>query len=222
MMVPISATYAYQVPQGDMADRFGNNHNIGLSAAVKLKSNFAFGLEGSFIFGDRIREGGLLNGLLNSNGQVLDENGVPASVLLYERGYSIIAWAGRLMPIVGPNPNSGLLLKVGGGYLRHKIRIETQENVVPQLEGDYLTGYDRLAAGPAALFFVGYQHIGNNRYINFTFGFEMLLGFTEPLRAYYFDVQRSETGTRFDGLNGFRLGWTLPIYKRRADGYYFR
>jgi hypothetical protein len=158
----------------------------------------------------------------NSDGVILDQDGQPASVLKYERGYCLFAWAGRLMPIVGPNPNSGLLLKVGGGYMRHKIRIETQENVVPQLEGDYLTGYDRLSGGPAAMFFFGYQHIGNRRLINFMFGFEMVLGFTEPLREYNFDTHRHESGTRYDGLNGFRFGWTLPIYRRSAKGYYFR
>lgn len=221
-MVPISATYAYQVPKGDLAERFGPNHNIGLSVAAKLKSQNLFGLEGSFIFGDRVNEPSLLSGVENEYGQILDVEGQPASVLVYERGYTIMAWYGRLIPVVGPNPNSGLLLKLGGGYMRHKIRIETQENVVPQLEGDYLTGYDRLTGGPAAMLFVGYQHIGNKRLINFIFGFEMILGFTEPLRAYNFDTARYEEGGRRDGLNGFRLGWTLPIYKRRADGYYFR
>ena len=221
-MVPISVAYAFQIPQGDLADRFGPNHNIGLSAAVKFKSNYLLGLEGSFIFGNVIREHGLLSGLEDPDGVILDQDGQPASILTYERGYCLLAWAGRIMPIVGPNPNSGLLLKLGGGYLRHKIRIETQENVVPQLEGDYLSGYDRLAGGPAGMLFFGYQHIGNKRMINFMFGFEMVLGFTQPLRGYNFDTRQSESGTRMDGLNGFRFGWTLPIYRRTANGYYFR
>ena len=76
--------------------------------------------------------------------------------------------------------------------MRHKIRIETQENVVPQLEGDYLTVYDRLTGGPAAMLFLGNQHIGNKRLVNFTYGFEMILGFTEPLRSFNFDTGKYE------------------------------
>ena len=220
-MVPISVTYAYQVPNGDMALRFGTNNNIGLSAAAKFKSQFMLGLEGSFIFGNHVNEGGLLQGVTNSQGQILDSDGHPATVVTYERGYAIFGIAGKLIPIVGPNPNSGLVVKLGAGYLRHKIRIETQNNVVPQLEGDYLTGYDRLTGGPAGLIYFGYQHIGNRRLVNFTLGFESILGFTEPLRSFNFDTGKADDGGRFDGLNGFRFGWTLPIYKRKADGFFY-
>jgi hypothetical protein len=143
-------------------------------------------------------------------------------VLLYERGYTLMATVGRLMPIVGPNPNSGLLLKLGGGYMRHKVRIETQNNVVPALEGEYVKGYDRLTAGPAAMFFVGYQHLGNNRFINFMFGFEVLIGFTHNLRPYNFDNGKTDDGQRVDGLNSFRVGWTLPLHKNADDRIYYR
>ncbi len=219
-IVPVTLSYAYQVPQGDLAQRFGNNSNIGLSAGVKFKSNIVLGLEGGFLFGDKVIEAGLLSGVANSDGVILDAAGQPATVLVYERGYTIMGWVGKLLPVVGPNPNSGLLLKAGGGYMRHKVRIETQENVVPQLEGDYLTGYDRLCAGPALLLFIGYQHLGNRRLINFLAGFEMTYGFTESLRAYNFDTGTREEGTRFDVLHGIRVGWTLPIYKRQAEGFY--
>src|SRR4030095_2022899 len=106
-----------------------------------FKSQNLVGVEASFIFGNQINEPNMLSGLENSYGQILDQDGQPALVLLYERGYTIMAWYGRLIPVVGPNPNSGLLLKVGGGYMRHKIRIESQENGVPQLAGDSLPGY---------------------------------------------------------------------------------
>ena len=89
--------------------------------------------------------------------------GEQADVFLYERGWTVFAMAGKLLPVIGPNPNSGLVLKVGGGYMRHKVRVQTQKNVVPQLEDEYLEGYDRLSAGPAALGYVGYQHLEQQR-----------------------------------------------------------
>ncbi|MEO8067064.1 MAG: hypothetical protein ABI599_05160 [Flavobacteriales bacterium] len=219
-MVPITATYAYQAPSGDMALRFGANSNIGLEAFVKFKSNFFIGAQGGFIFGDNVQEVGLLRNVVNSDGYVLDAEGHPSTVLVFERGYHITGIVGKIIPVVGPNPNSGLMVKLGVGYLRHKIRIETQNNVVPQLEGDYLEGYDRLCAGPAVSLAAGYQHIGNRRLINFQITFESLLGFTEPLRAYNFDTGSADEGRRFDMLNSIRVGWTLPIFQRTADDFY--
>lgn len=125
------------------------------------------------------------------------------------------------MPIAGPNRNSGMLLKLGLGYLRHKIRIQTQKNEVPQLEGDYLEGYDRLSGGPAGMLYIGYQNFGNRGRVNFNVGFEVTIGLTEPLRAYNFDTQRADSGTRFDGLIGLRAGWTLPIYKKADDRFHY-
>lgn len=219
-LVAVSPSYAYQIPSGVLADRFGPNSNIGLSAYRKFKSNFFVGAEGSFLFGNKVHEPGLLRHVINRMGQIVDKEGVMADVHLYERGYTIMGVAGKIMPIAGPNPNSGIMLKVGAGYMRHKIRIQTQENEVPNLEGDYLEGYDRLSAGPALLFFVGYQHFGNRRRVNFFGGFELMMGLTEPMRAYNFDTGRAETGRRFDVLSGLRVGWTLPIYKRYDDRFH--
>ncbi len=220
-MVPITVSYSFQLPQGDLAERFGWNNNLALGGAVKFKSNYMLGLEGSFLFGNNVKEGGMLRHIATSNGVVVDQSGDPAKLFLYQRGYTILAYAGKLIPIVGPNPNSGMLLRLGGGYMRHKVRIESQTSEVPALEGEYLKGYDRLTAGPMFSAFVGYQHIGNNRMINFMFGFQMDLGFTRSLRPYNFDTGRAEDGLRFDGLNGLRAGWTLPLYRSRDDRTYF-
>ena len=221
-VVPITLSYAYQLPQGDMALRYGANSNLGMSAGVKFRNNYYLGAEGSFIFGNRINDNSMLNQLITDNGTIVDQDGEPATVLLYQRGYTLMLTAGKVMPIVGPNPNSGILLKIGGGYMRHKLRIETQNNVVPALEGEYVKGYDRLTAGPAGMFFAGYQHFGNNRLINFMFGFELNLGLTRNLRPYNFDTGRTDDGQRVDGLNGFRFGWTLPLHKNADDRIYYR
>lgn len=221
-MVQVTASYAYQVPGGTMMERFGENNNIGLGAVRKFKSNFGLGVEASFLFGNKVNEPGLLTGLLTSEQEILDKDGVPATLFLYERGYTVIGVATKLLPVAGPNPNSGLLLKLGAGYMRHKIRFETQENEVPQLEGEYLKGYDRLCAGPVLLLFAGYQHISSNRLVNFQVGFESMLGLTSPLRPYNFDEKRADEGVRNDLLNGLRVGWTLPIYRRTDDAFYIR
>jgi hypothetical protein len=220
-VVPITLSYAYQLPGGALDVQFGANHNIGLSASVKFKSNYMLGLEGAFIFGNNVKDKSMLRNLATANGVVVNQDGDPATILLYERGYSILAFAGKVVPIAGPNPNSGILLKLGGGYLRHRVLIESQNDVVPALEGDYLKGYDRLRAGPMAMAFVGYQHLGNNRFINFVVGFEMNLAFTKAMRPYQFDTGATDSETEIEGLNGLRFGWTLPLYKARDNRQFY-
>jgi len=220
-LTAVTASYAYQLPGGDMALRFGPNSNIGINAFRKSKRNYLFGAEGSFLFGSEIRESGLLRNVVNSQGQIVDNSGIMADVLLYQRGWTAMAIVGKIIPVAGPNPNSGILLKLGAGYMRHKVRIQTQKNEVAPLEGDYLEGYDRLTAGPMGSLLIGYQHFGNRRLINFMAGFEVVMGFTQPLRAFNFDTQQAETGSRLDVLTGLRVGWSLPIYKRSDDRYHY-
>lgn len=220
-MTLVSLSYAYQVPGGDMALRFGANSNLGISVLYKTRSNWTFSAEAGFMFGDQVTEPGLLLNTLNSAGQLIDQDGLMADVFLYERGYGIYLTAGRLFPIIGPNPNSGLLLKAGGGYLRHKVRVQTQKNVVPQVEDEYLEGYDRLTAGPSGLLYLGYQHTGNKRLINFHVGVEVQMGFTSSLRAYNFDTETYNNDSRFDLLSGIRVGWSLPIYRQQDDRYHY-
>lgn len=217
----VHASYAYQLPGGDLSSRFGANSNIGLGSYRKLRNGLLFGVEGSFLFGNKIVEPGVLRNVINSAGQVLDDQGVMADVFLFERGWTAFAVAGKLFPVIGPNPNSGIVLKVGGGFMRHKIRVQTQKNKVPQLEDEYLEGYDRLCAGPAALGYIGYQHFGNRRLVNFHVGIELMAGFTQSLRAYNFDTEQYNTPDRVDLLTGLRVGWSLPIYRREDDSFHY-
>lgn len=220
-LVAVQASYAHQIAGGDLSERFGTNNNIGLAAWRKLRNNITLGAEGGFIFGNEVREPGIVRNVMNSAGQFVDQEGEMADVFLFERGWTAFATVGRIFPLFGPNPNSGLHLKLGGGYLRHKVRVQTQKNVVPQLEDEYLHGYDRLTAGPAGLAYIGYQHFGNNGRINFHIGLELIAGATRPLRAFNFDTEQYNKAQRLDLLSGLRLGWTLPIYKKKDTGFHY-
>lgn len=218
-LVSVQVGYAHQWPGGDLSTRFRDNSNIGLGAWRKGERNWLFGLEGSFLFGNKVIEPGLLSNVINSAGQIVDKEGAMADVFLYERGWTVFAVAGKILPVLGPNPNSGVVLKAGAGFMRHKIRVQSQKNEVPQIEGDYLEGYDRLCAGPAALAYAGYQHFGKRRFINYHIGLEVMAGFTEPLRAYNFDTEQYNKGGRFDLLTGLRAGLSLPIYRKPDDNF---
>ncbi len=220
-LVSVQASYAQQFPGGDLAERFGSNSNVGLGAFRKTRSNLTLGGEGSFIFSSEVIEPGILRNVINSAGQIVDVEGEMADVFLFQRGWTAFATAGKILPLFGPNPNSGLHLKLGAGYMRHKVRIQTQKNVVPQLEDEYLEGYDRLTAGPAALAYVGYQHFGNKNRVNFHIGVELMAGFTRSLRAFNFDTEQANKIDRLDLLSGLRFGWSLPIYRKADTGFHY-
>lgn len=220
-LVAVQISYAQQWPGGDLADRFGTNSNIGLGAYRKFRNHLTLGAEGSFLFGNKVIEPGILSNVINSAGQIIDVEGAMADVFLYQRGWTAFATAGLIIPVLGPNPNCGVHLKVGGGYMRHKVRVQTQKNEVPQLEDEYLEGYDRLAGGPAALAYVGYQHFGNRGRINFQIGVELMAGFTSALHPYNFDTEQYNEPDRLDLLSGIRAGWSLPIYRKVDTGFHY-
>lgn len=220
-LVSVQASYAQQLPGGDLADRFGTNSNIGLGAFRKTRSNWTFGGEGSFLFGNNVNEPGILRNVINSAGQIVDAEGVQADVFLFERGWTAFGTIGRILPVLGPNSNSGIHVKLGAGYMRHKVRVQTQKNVVPQLEDEYLEGYDRLTAGPAALAYIGYQYFGNRGRVNFHVGLELMMGATRALRPFNFDTEQYNKAERLDLLSGIRVGWSLPIYRKLDTGFHY-
>lgn len=213
-------SYAYQFPGGDLADRFGNNSNIGFGFNIKTKKNFLFGVNSSYLFGSEVFEPGLLQNILTDNGEVLDNVGQQSLIVAQERGYTISLDGGKIFSIIGPNKNSGLMITGGIGFIQHKIRLEHQENEINQLEDEYLKGYDRLTNGLLLKEFFGYYHMSKARIANFYIGFEAMQGFTKNRRDFNFDTQTVDDKDRLDLLYGIRFGWVFHLYQRMPDEYY--
>lgn len=213
--------YTFHVPGGDLMRRFGINNGIGMKVAFKDKHNWVYGVEGNFIFGNKFKETSIFSNFYNTSGEIPDINGAPADVFFYMRGFNVNAIGGKVFPWFGPNKNSGVLLELGVGFLYHKIRIETQDHDVPQLEGDYLKGYDRMTTGTNLSQFIGYVHMGNKNVVNFYAGLYFMQGFTEGRRKINFDTKLPDSGNRIDVQYGVRFGWMVPIYKRASKKRYF-
>ena len=129
--------------------------------------------------------------------------------------------AGKLIPVAGPNKNSGIIFNVGAGLLQHHIRIENKDNNTPPVLGDYKKGYDKLTNGLSAREFIGYQFLDNKGLINFYVGFEFYQAWTMCRRDYNFDTMQRDDTKRNDYLMGIRAGWILPVYKKAPNSYYY-
>jgi len=220
--VMFHATYAFQMPGGDLTTYFGNNSTIGGGVSYKTSKNWMFGAFGHFIFGDQV-EGRteILSLISTSDGEVIDGNGLYTSLALYERGFHLQLKAGKLFNILAPNPNSGFFVQAGLGYLQHRIRIETQFGTAPQIMDDYALGYDRMRGGIAFSGEFGYLLMSNARALNFSVSLEFTQASTKGLRDYDFVLMRKDTQTYTDQYFGIRVNWMIPTYKRAPQAYYY-
>lgn len=213
--------YKFNMTGGDLALRWGINHEIGMDIQYKFKNNLTVGIDGGFIFGNTLKDTVIFQEVFNSYGAITAMSGAPASVLFLMRGAHGNIGAGYVFNKLGNNPNSGLWVNAGFGYFMHKIRIESIYDDVPQLEGDYRKGYDHLTMGFAGKQFVGYLFQHDYRFLNFYAGFEFMEAITYNVRSYNFDIEGADNQMKFDFLYSAKFGWMIPLYKRQPKAVYY-
>lgn len=209
-----------QLPGGDLVNRFGANLNAGGSFMLKTKKNWIFGIESNYMFGRNVKED-VLRQLKTENGSIIDNEGYPADVRITERGLGVHLIFGRIFKFLSRNPNSGLMVTVGGGYLQHKVNLFDAQQKVAAISGDFVYGYDRLTNGASTSQFLGYLFLSESKLLNFYFGFESYQGYTKSVRKLNYDTGLPDTQQRLDVLYGFRFGWILPLYKKRPNDFYY-
>ncbi len=219
----IGIHYGLNSPTNNLAERFGLLNNLGFTAGYKTNKNWFFGSDANFIFGNDLKSGNLFANLVDSYGNITDISGEVGVVLLYSRGYNFNFSIGKVFPIFGSNPNSGIFLHAGSGYMQYHVRIETNSQVIPQVELDYRKGYDHLTGGITSHQFIGYSYMANSGLINFYTGFYFLQGFTHNQRTIFYDQPNVavDKSLRFDNCYGFRFGWLIPIYKSKPKDFYY-
>ncbi|MBW7868106.1 MAG: hypothetical protein H3C31_07270 [Brumimicrobium sp.] len=219
----IGIHYGANWPGGAYAQRYGFTNMLGSHAGYKTKKNWIYALDGNFLFGNKIKVEGLIQNLMDSNGNILNTSGGSSIVLLFNRGFNINASVGKIIPVWNPNPNSGITITLDAGYFWNRLRIETQEDEVPQLRGDYLKGYDRLEIGVNTSEFIGYTFMANRGIFNFYAGFYFQQQFTRDQRDIFWDHPNElvDKKIRIGHLFGLRAGWLIPIYKRMPKEFYY-
>ena len=231
-------TYAALFPGLDTKTDFGFSNNVGGSVIYKTEGNWLFTANGNFVFGNKIKGSRidlLGESITTEYGEVIGGGGLPTALAFFQRGFHFQAEVGKLFPLA-PNPNSGIFVQVGLGYLRNRIRIdymiEAQNTPYPLID-DYQYGYDRMRGGIALHGEAGYMILSNTRVYNLSVSLEATYARTKPLRDYDFRVFYDENGEphimglndknkRFNDLYyGIRVSWMIPTYQRQPDAYYY-
>ena len=215
-------SYGAQLPMGDFADRFGFTNTVGASAGYKTKSNWIFTLGGYYLFGDNVKDKNtLLSSMTNSSGLIIGFRGEQSFVNISQQGYMLNAQVAKILPWGAANPNSGIILGLGGGFYEYWIGLRADGNNVPQLLDEYQKGYDRLTNGMFVQEFIGYHFQGESRLLNFYGGFEFTQGFSANRRSYDIPTMQKIDDNYLDLFFGFKVGWMMPFYKREKDKYYY-
>jgi hypothetical protein len=120
---------------------------------------------------------------------------------------------GKIFPLGKENRRSGILMRLGGGLLQHRIRIQKDPaRRAPIVEEEYQKGFDRLSNGPYLHQFIGYQYLSTDRGLNFYVGLEGYQAFTQSRRSFDLASQMQDSRNRFDQTWSIKVGWILPFY----------
>ncbi len=136
-----------------------------------------------------------------------------------ERGFYTGLRVGKIFPVIGPNPNSGLMVTASAGLLQYKTFFRLEENSIPIIMGDYVKLYDYLTNGFAMNQFIGYLHLDSKQPINFYAGLEFHEAWTMCRRDWVYNLYGPENKVRHDFLFGIRIGWIFPMGKKNIGTY---
>lgn len=208
---------ALQFPQADLQERYNNFASIGLSALYKTKSNFLFGAEYDWYFGDGVNEVGTFSAITTEFGQIIDADGNYSVVRLNIKGNYATGNFGYLINLPSDEKNSGILIMLGAGLMQHKIDIVSSQVKIPQINGEYEKGYDKLAYGFATKQYIGYQYLTQKNRYHLRAGVEFNQGFTQGRRTWDFNANAPGTAKRNDGTIALKVGIIVPVYTKEAE-----
>lgn len=220
------ATYSFQMPMtADTKELFGNNHTVGGSVYYKTNKNWLFSFNGNYISGNKVNisRSDLFGEILDLNGEIITGDGIYGSYALFERGVHLQLTGGKMFAFKKPNPNSGIFVQGGLGYIVSWIRTEFGSYASPPkpLNDDYRYGYDRKRGGFAYSASVGYLFLSSTRIFNFSVAVEYVGAITTPMREWDFNLRAKDTKVYNDGYFGIRAAIYIPTYKRMPAEYYY-
>jgi len=209
------------MPGGDIAERYGMNIGVGGSYMLKLQSNWMLSVDFSYLSGNDFKEKFIFDNITDNDGDYINIYGEIGEAAYFERGFYAGLRGGRLLPVFGPNPNSGLLIMGSAGILQYKTLIHQDGEDIPPINGEYVKGYDMLTNGFGISQFIGYMHIDSYDPVNFYVGLEFHQAWTKNRRDYNYYSMGPDPNLHQDYLFGIRFGWIFPVNKSVSDTHYY-
>ncbi len=205
----LQSAIQYNINGGDWKGRYPAFTSVPLSVEYFHRHKYVVGVNYDVYLGSQVEENGLYGQMVNNNNQLLDQNGYPAVVRTYMRGFQSGVHALKSFPF---KAGSNWHLQMGGGlgYYRTHTKFVFDEDQVPQIDGNYTAGYDRLSAGWYLQEQIRIQYL-NNDLVSIGIGFHTMQGSSKHLRAYDFATQTPGFQQFTDFSYGANAFITIPI-----------
>lgn len=218
---------------GNMKDLYeGPYLDFAIDWAYKWQSGWMLSLDADLWFGynsDNLKDRTIrLGDIYTSGGYAMSWGGYDGVITAYNRGLAVRPGVGKILRIMPKNPDSGILLKLSGGWFMQKT-IFTQDfdrSPVPQLAGEYGKLYDHLRNGAILTQSIGFIYMSNlYSYVNIRLTFDISECFSWSSRPYQIDnvmgLNGEDHGHYFDLLYGVKLSWMFPFTGKTTYDYYY-
>jgi len=225
----ISFNFAPWMAKGAISDMFESPMlDFGISAMYKTKSNWLFGIEGSFFFGnDNLKNRKeRLASIYTEEGTVIGTGGSDAGVDAFNRGLVGMLQVGKIFKVTPKNPNSGVFVMLGAGIAQNQIVFMPSLEEAPQISDSYAKLYDHQQRGPVLSQRLGFWYMNNKKtYLNIHVSFEFTQMWLKSTRDYVIDdfmgIRGKDDKTYFSHIYGIKLGWMIPLEGKTTQDYYY-
>lgn len=232
-MTPLAGSNSLGLEGGNMKDLYtGPYLNFSLEWDYKFHSNWMLSLDGDLWFGynsdNLTKRVERMGDIFTSQGYLMSMSGSDGVVTLYNRGFAVRPGVGKIIPLFKKNPDSGILLKLSGGWFMQKT-INTQdmnEGQVPQLNSKMMPLYDHLRNGVIITESVGFIFMSNHStYVNFKVTFDVSQCISWSSRPYTIDkvmgLNGKDKSRYFDLMAGVKVSWMFPFTGKTSYDYYY-
>lgn len=233
LQTPLAGSNSAGLTNGNMKDLYqGPYLDFGFECDYKFKQDWMVTLEGDLWFGynsdNLTQRAERMGDIYTSQGYLMSWGGTDGVVTMYNRGLAVRPGVARLFNIMPKNPNSGIFVKLSGGWFMQKTAHsqDMNESMVPQVNEAYGRLYDHLRHGVMLTESVGFLYMSN--YINYV-NFKVELFASQCLswskRPYIIDnvmgLNGKDDSRYFDLMVGVKLSWLFPLTGRTSYDYYY-
>ena len=218
---------------GNMRDLYAGPYlDFDLECYYKYQSGWMVTLDGDLWFGmnsDNLQERvERMGSVYSSSGIAYGFNGTDGNVVAHNRSLAARIGVAKILRVIPDNPNSGIMLKIGGGWMMQKTVFmqDRTEAAVPQLRGRYVTMYDHLRQGAVLTESLGFCYMSNYlTYINFKVELSVSESFLWSTRPYTIDnvmgLNGKDNNRYLDLFYALKLTWMFPLMGKTTYDYYY-
>ena len=233
ILTPGTGTTTSGLAGGNMRDLYKPPYlDFSLNCDYKYLSNWLVTLDADLWFGltsDNLqRRNERMPSVYQPDGTAYGWGGTDGYLTAYNRSLSVRPGVGKIITVTPKNPNSGILLKLSGGWMMQKtvFHQDYTESPVPQINGDKSKLFDHLRHGAILTESIGYVFMSNySTYVNVKVELQVSQCWSWSTRPWVLDdlmgLNGKDNGRYFDLLYGVKLSWMFPLMGKTTYDYYY-